>query len=555
MQLRSHQISAIAGFADRPSNMSSIIMTCGAGKSLIMDTICRQFNKRILVFRTIDLLRGFYSDYIKPYPAFNRNVLLVCSENICPINRSTTKKAHIAAFIKQPQFTVLITYTSYINRLVHITPSKPYDCIAFDEAHHVKTEHINKVTAKEYLFMTATPSPFLRQHTHVVYNYDMNQSILDGTTCDLEIYVVPYWFNIDVPYVHDDYISSISIACADMIHFLKCMKIISYHRYANSKNTGLDKTSVAEFKRIQKVFGCIACQQFIVDGELSANERARILRRFEAAACAIIHNCCSFGEGVNSPDIDCAIFMDTKYSQTAIIQAVGRTSRLTSNPNKVSRILIPVNMYGCADDLDAIDKGRWTGVHSILTALASVDRRVARLCRGEFSIDTKILIKHIMPHGDPVLYSASSLEIARLFKLRAPELICPSRPNQSQTREDTLENYQECVLSGETLSDILEAAHIKPYSNCKRDKMSEDDTNHQNNMILLTCELHRLFDKYKFAFDEHGYIEYDKTDVKLHTYLTKRCMNIEKPLKNFVDNPYYQWRRNEYRRRLNFKHQ
>lgn len=54
------------------------------------------------------------------------------------------------------------------------------------------------------------------------------------------------------------------------------------------------------------------------------------------------------------------------------------------------------------------------------------------------------------------------------------------------------------MATGKTTSDIIEAAHIAPYSATK--------DHSPNNGLLLSREIHRLFDKGKLSFDpDNGY--------------------------------------------------
>ena len=61
-----------------------------------------------------------------------------------------------------------------------------------------------------------------------------------------------------------------------------------------------------------------------------------------------------------------------------------------------------------------------------------------------------------------------------------------SRPGQQRARRLAFERFGACLISGETVPDALEAAHIHPvYRN------GSDDI---DNILLLRADLHRLFD-------------------------------------------------------------
>jgi len=46
----------------------------------------------------------------------------------------------------------------------------------------------------------------------------------------------------------------------------------------------------------------------------------------------------------------------------------------------------------------------------------------------------------------------------------------------------------KCMVTGETISEVVEAAHISPYDG--------RDTNSIENGLLLRVDIHKLFDKY-----------------------------------------------------------
>ncbi len=70
------------------------------------------------------------------------------------------------------------------------------------------------------------------------------------------------------------------------------------------------------------------------------------------------------------------------------------------------------------------------------------------------------------------------------------------RWGQSQFRSKLLNAYDhKCAISGCTFPDLLEAAHIHPYS------VGGEATNHASNGVLLRADLHTLFDLHHFAID------------------------------------------------------
>ena len=89
-----------------------------------------------------------------------------------------------------------------------------------------------------------------------------------------------------------------------------------------------------------------------------------------------------------------------------------------------------------------------------------------------------------------------------------------SRQGQPKFKEDVLLQCPQCLFTKITDDRLLDAAHIKPYSQFEEDKilrdvtMDEDDDTHYaqnpNNGLSLTPTFHRLFDRGFFTFDKEG---------------------------------------------------
>jgi hypothetical protein len=67
------------------------------------------------------------------------------------------------------------------------------------------------------------------------------------------------------------------------------------------------------------------------------------------------------------------------------------------------------------------------------------------------------------------------------------------RPGQQAFRQLLRSHYGSCVITGETVTEVLDAAHITPFSGTHSDLLE--------NGLLLRTDLHRLFDRYLFSID------------------------------------------------------
>ncbi|MEI8202457.1 MAG: HNH endonuclease [Bacteroidota bacterium] len=75
------------------------------------------------------------------------------------------------------------------------------------------------------------------------------------------------------------------------------------------------------------------------------------------------------------------------------------------------------------------------------------------------------------------------------------------RLGQSKYRENLIEYWKGCSVSGCKLNQILIASHIKPWNECQ-----QDEKYHVFNGLLLTPNYDKLFDSYLISFDEFGKI-------------------------------------------------
>jgi len=83
-------------------------------------------------------------------------------------------------------------------------------------------------------------------------------------------------------------------------------------------------------------------------------------------------------------------------------------------------------------------------------------------------------------------------------KLLQKKNISKYRPGQRQFREKLIKKFDsKCALLGIN-SKLCDAAHIFPYSECKKN----NDKYNVNNGILLSATLHKAYDRNYFIIDE-----------------------------------------------------
>lgn len=108
------------------------------------------------------------------------------------------------------------------------------------------------------------------------------------------------------------------------------------------------------------------------------------------------------------------------------------------------------------------------------------------------------------------------------------------RPNQSRFRRDVLSAYQQtCLLTGESLPEVLEAAHIKP--------VKYQGSDFPENGICLRVDIHHLFDAGHLRITPNGDIMWSEVAAQSPTY-SALPTNIQIP--SFVSQDLIEWRFN-----------
>ncbi len=114
------------------------------------------------------------------------------------------------------------------------------------------------------------------------------------------------------------------------------------------------------------------------------------------------------------------------------------------------------------------------------------------------------------------------------------EAIVKIRTSQSKYRDNLLKKWKnKCGITSLSKIELLEACHIKPFCECENNEYYD-----LNNGLILSPNIHKLFDKFLISFDNLGKIilskRMDETDL-LH-------LNINNNMAlNFYDNQMAQY--------------
>ena len=104
--------------------------------------------------------------------------------------------------------------------------------------------------------------------------------------------------------------------------------------------------------------------------------------------------------------------------------------------------------------------------------------------------------------------------------------------DQTRLRDWLFSKFDKCIISHESLPDILEAAHIKPYCEFQ----NKQEANYKNGM-LLRIDLHKLYDKGMITIDKDGNILKSKTINEHPLYSTYQKIEIP----DWINKDYLLW--------------
>lgn len=111
--------------------------------------------------------------------------------------------------------------------------------------------------------------------------------------------------------------------------------------------------------------------------------------------------------------------------------------------------------------------------------------------------------------------------------------IALERKGQKKFKKKLIERYNnKCVVSCNPMI-VTEAAHIIPFSMCNSEIRYD-----VNNGLLLSANLHKLFDSYKMSINNLGYVVFshdvlsNKSYIDAHDFNNKYIKLNEKTMKN-----------------------
>ncbi|MDP9729920.1 MULTISPECIES: DEAD/DEAH box helicase [Alicyclobacillus] len=116
--------------------------------------------------------------------------------------------------------------------------------------------------------------------------------------------------------------------------------------FAPQRKSIVFAVDIAHAQALARRFQDQAVAAAAVDGQMSVEERARVLQDFAANRLRVVVNCQILTEGFDQPDVDCVVIARPTRSQALYTQMVGRALRL--HPNKQDALVL--DLVGASDD-------------------------------------------------------------------------------------------------------------------------------------------------------------------------------------------------------------
>lgn len=416
MKLRYYQEDAVSkaweelNVADR----ATLIMCCGSGKTLVGIEVTNRLkaNKIMVVAPTILLAEQL------------KNIWLARQHRKVIVFNSSKKIDYkdLCNEIKSSQSIVVITTYHSANLCVNAFDEvkTKIDLSVYDEAHRTAGKFqslFNKVIKRDdviskHLFMTATPKNAIfesddieffsmdeeSQYGRVCYTYSLRRAINDKVVADYRVLVSHVDQNdLRKSIFSDDekHYYAIAYSLKKAIEKFSLKKIITFH------------SSIKNAKKLASIFSDVIddFSVFHISSSQSAKLRDENLSNYAKLEKAIITNVRCFGEGIDVPDTDAAMFCEEKSSTIDITQNIGRAIR-RSDKKDFGYIIIPALV-----DENSVGLGDYSSLLNIVHTLSENDEELANVIKLRFSDKEKYLEninKFIFTYDD---FSVSAKEL------------------------------------------------------------------------------------------------------------------------------------------------
>lgn len=426
-------VSAIVKGFSRGEERLQLLMACGTGKTITAQRISESIESQLTVFLAPSLLlvQQARSSWLRRAKIkAGLKSLAVCSDQTVADDEFssttvdlpfhvTTDPQEISSFINLSGKKVIFsTYQSFAQlEVALISTGVSVDLVICDEAHKLagsRDKELSKCLSSEalaksrYLFMTATPRVYsLRRDQEfydeqvlsmddtklfgrVGFNYSFGQAILDKRLAKFEVVIMPVTdietrsqivnrelYEVEGVTVDAEMLAT-HIGLAKAMNAFNIRRVISFHSSIRRAQVFSQFHSKVP-KFFSDSFGETKLSTQVLTGKDSSRRRRQVLEDLamvEKNEQKLVTNARCLTEGVDVPDLDGVAFIDSKSSQTDIVQAVGRAIRRGKQNKEVGYIILPVFISSKSLELNEIESDKFGHVVAVLNALKAHDENL-----------------------------------------------------------------------------------------------------------------------------------------------------------------------------------
>jgi len=351
MKRRGYQEEAIYSVLKelRKNKKCQLIMACGTGKTLTSKWIDADLKTKLtlVLLPSLDLIEQFSS----VWNSKETNSITISSSSNDKLDKDEIKREKTVIFSTYHSVDIILRFTKENNF--------KFDLIVFDEAHRIATsdsgtlfKKAHSIKTKNKLFMTATPKIIASNYSmnneslygNIAYTYNFKDAIRDKVLSDYEIYCLGF-DTLMANHRYNPNVSEIFLQAESIKNLYKEKKAKKMVVFSNKRVTA--KSIQGFFKKTSKI------KSFYIDGNMSQDQRRRVLEKFKNTEEAVIFNAKCLIEGIDDSGIDSVYFVNDKKSEIEAIQAASRALRFKKK--KKAKIFIPIfSMKHIAGDIENI---------------------------------------------------------------------------------------------------------------------------------------------------------------------------------------------------------
>jgi len=397
--LRQHQAEAILNAQshfEKGYDRATIVHCCRSGKSLTSVGLHKQLkNKASVIFLpSINLIQQTIGDWQVNLP--KARVLIISCDKTIKGGEVTTRPKKIREFINRSigsEFIIFCTYQSSkkLCKAMSKINNFSFDLMVADEAHrsagvNLKQSryiHFNScISSRRRLYMTATPKfvsrrlrSFLHRDAKVscmtnkdifgkqVHLFSFKEGIDRGILSDYEIVALGCKDDSKIDAIHD-------ATNDDHLHIKETAKLHALHKALSDRDVShcvSFHSNKSKAKFFEKNFNLEGWEVFHINGDHTAEERAKTLEAFRKADKALLTNCRCLNEGVNLVECDSVFFSDVKNGAVDVVQSASRP--LTKDPSKPKSFKNAIFIPTFHSELDSVERICSTTSYKILIQL------------------------------------------------------------------------------------------------------------------------------------------------------------------------------------------